>query len=68
MHIYMKYTFLLFCVFCMSSCGATGKLIGSVARLPVDIARTAAGGYDEGSFPDMPELDTYSTTNTLGHP
>lgn len=63
----MKYALFSFCLLSLCSCGATGKLIGSVARLPVDIARTAAGGYDEGALPDMPEVDTPSTTNTLGH-
>jgi hypothetical protein len=35
----------------LSSCGATGRLVGTAVRLPVDIVRAGAGMYQEGEAP-----------------
>ncbi|MGH1455770.1 MAG: hypothetical protein ACRBDI_03225 [Alphaproteobacteria bacterium] len=35
----------------LCSCGASGRLLGSVARLPVDIVKAGTGTYDEGEAP-----------------
>lgn len=48
----MKYFLLSLCALTINSCGLAGKTLGTVARLPVDIARTAVGAYDEGNTID----------------
>ncbi len=45
---------LTLCLPILSSCGAMGQLVGTVARLPVDIVKAGTGLYDEGEIP--PEL------------
>tara|TARA_R110002072_G_scaffold166323_2_gene319617 strand:- start:15 stop:209 length:195 start_codon:yes stop_codon:yes gene_type:complete len=45
-----KYILIFIMTIPLCSCGPTGKLLGSVARLPVDIVRGGAStlGYQEG--------------------
>lgn len=47
------------CLF-LSSCGATGRLVGTVARLPVDIVRSGTGMYQEGT--PAPEIDAFEAS------
>ena len=49
-----KILLLTICLPLLSSCGSMGKLVGSVARLPIDIVKAGTGLYDEGQKP--PEL------------
>lgn len=57
-----KHILILIMTIPLCSCGPTGKLLGSVARLPVDVVRGGAStlGYQEGGISPL-STDMQST-------